>query len=234
MNRKEQYAAAVRLAEELKRILDAAFGVGWISNHVDILLNDYKRAASPWLLNERDWSEDLKDLWDQLGFGRAWLDLKIAESENNKRVRDALWAIAAYLRREGKVPDFLAQRLVDDVIEDKPAKGHSTVWRDSLLGAMVGFLVAKVGINPTSNETTGLTDSACGAVAEMLEKEGVKKLGYKSIERAWNDYDGLLPLPPPDPDRKVWVRYGETWIRAEFAGDENDDRDLESILFYAL
>ena len=228
MNREEQYEEAERLAKELKRILDSAFGVGWIDNHVDILLNDYKRSASPWLLNGEDWPEEYKNVWDKPRFGHAWLDRKIAESENNKRVRDVLWAIARYLRREGKVPDFLAQWLVADQIEGNPAKGHSTAWRDSLLGAMVGFLRAKVGINPTRNSATEPEYSACDAVAKVVD------LGYKSIERAWNDYDGLLPLPPPDPDRKVWARYGETWTRAEIAGDDNDDRDLESILFYAL
>ena len=231
LNSEKQYDEALRLAEELKRKCDAEIGEGWCDNPALILLHDYKRKAATWLdeaMKASAWpvpdrTEEFKEwkaLWEKLGFEREWVEKAIDASEHDKAWWNGLLAVAKYALRERQLPDPLADWQAD-VNEGRPGpKGRASMKRrNELLANMVGYITAKVGIPPTRNEESrnrGL--SACDFVAEVVH------IGYHTVLKAWQDrhsYDDfLMPLPDPDPDRDVWIQWGDRWIKAEWGGLE--------------
>ena len=227
LNSKKQYDEAPRLAKELKRKCDALMGEGWLTNLVLIVLYDYKRKAASSLdeaMAATDRPENIKQLralWDKLGFEDAWLEEAIDASKHDRTVRDGLLAAATYALRahaQGvrQLPVPLANFLAD-VNEGSPGPTSrtNTKRRQELLAYMVDYVSVKVGIPPTRNEYSKRENktherSACDAVAAAVI------LSYARVLQGWQGgHSYLPPLQDPDPDQKVYVRWGDTWLEAE-------------------
>ena len=217
MTSDKQWDDAKCRAVLLKQKCDYLMGEGWCNNPELILMYDYKRAASPELETEREASEQLRTLWDKLGFERAWLEEAIDASKDSMAQRRDLEAVARYdlcLHAQGVRP--LPPLLADWMAKGFPSptsRGSRVKRRDEVLAKMVAHIMVKVGIKPTRNEANDDTHrrSACDAVAKATN------CGYHQVLEAWKklrrDDDFLMPLPDPDPE--LWVRWGDTWFKAK-------------------
>ena len=173
----ENYQKAVKAARVFKKV-----GAEWQNRPLSCM-------AAPLLV-------------DDLSTRPANLKVLIEHPEKPKEAWAGLNLIAQTLLRDGKpLPASLAQ-WVADVLNGKPGPttgADKMAIRDLIIQITVANLAATFQMSPTRTSTRGQSAgdgcSVCDAVA------GVWGLGYKTVERIWNErqshirdrYDPVLP-----------------------------------------